>query len=327
MTVGNPNYDTALLTMTLEKFLSKQPADAVFEKLTLFEWLNAKGSVKKRVDGGVKLLVPLMYGKNSTAQSYRGYDVLDIAPQEGFTNAEFDMKQYNVAITISGREEELNAGEAQMIDLLEAKWDQARMSLRDLLNHDAYGDGTANNGKAITGLSLMIDSAGTYGNINRATNSWWAAQENAVDGPLVIDGEDGMRRMYNDCSLGKGAMVPDGILTTQELFERYEALMAPYLRYTVQGEASATFVHDNLKFRKAQLMWDEECPTGVMFFLNSQVIELRVKRDFTVVPFQRPINQDAKVAHVRWMGELVAKNCRHLGKMTGVTDEAPGEGE
>lgn len=319
MVQGNSNYSTALLTTTFNKFVDKQPADTIFNDLALFEYLNSKGSVKKRIDGGVKMLVPLLYGKNTAVQSYSGYDLLDVSPQEGLTNAEFELKQYNIAIAISGREEELNSGEAQMIDLLQAKWDQARMSLRDKLNTDSFLDGTGNNGKDITGLALMIDSTGTYGNIVRSANSWWAAQETAVGGSLGIDGTTGMRRMYNDCSLGKGTMVPDGILTTQALFEKYESLMGPYMRYTVTGEANAVFQSDNLKFRKSQVMWDEQCQADTMYFLNSKVIEMRVKRDMIVVPFQVPINQDAKVGHIRWMGELVCKNCRHLGKLTGAT--------
>lgn len=320
---GNPNYETALLSSTLEKFTVKQPVDTFFEKLSLWEWLNAKGGIKKRVDGGLKMVVPLMYAGNSTVMRYAGYDTLDVSPQEGFTAAEYEYKGYNGAISISGEEELKNAGEAQMFDLLDAKWTQLRMSFRDLLNADAYLDGTQGTGqeagKGITGLALMVDSAGTYGNIARNTNAWWSAQETAVGGPLQIHGASGMTRMYNDCSLGRGAMVPDGIMTTQEVFEAYEAVMAPYLRWSVTGEANAVFESDNLKFRKATMMWDRECQSGVMYFLNSQVMELRVRKDMTTTPFQTPINQDAKVAHIRFWAQLVAKNCRHLGKFTGIS--------
>lgn len=315
---GNANYTTGLLTMTFEKFLSRTPADAIFEDLALFNWLDAKGRVKRRVDGGIKLLEPLMYGKNSAGGSYRGYDVLDVTPQEGFTNAEFEYQQYYQTVTISGEEEEKNSGEAQVMDLLEAKWDQAKMSLKDTLNTDSFLDGTGNDGKNITGLALMVDSAGTYGNIARASNSWWSAQETAVGGALTIDGSTGMRRMYNDCSLGKGSMVPDFMLTTQTIYEDYEALLGPQLRYTVQGEANATFANDNLKFRKATMFWDEVCQSGVMYFLQSKVMRLNVKRDMRLSPFQKPPNQDAKVAQIFWMGELSASNCRHLGKLTGI---------
>jgi len=317
---GNPNYDTALLTMTLEKFLSKSPADTLFEDLALYDWLNSKKAIKRRVDGGIKMLEPLMYGANSTFMSYSGYDLLDVSPQEGFTNAEFTLKMYNISVSISGQEELLNSGEAQMLDLLEAKWDQARMSFRDGLNQDFFLDGSGNNSKEVTGLALMIDSTGTYGNIVRSSNSWWAAQETAVAGPLTIDGSSGMRRIYNDCSLGKGTMAPDGILTTQAVFEGYEGLMAPYLRYTTGSEANASFEHDNLKYRKATMFWDHDCQSGVMYFLQSKVMKLRMRRDMQVVPFVVPHNQDAKIGHVRSMLELTCNNCRHLGKLTGLSN-------
>lgn len=317
---GNANYETALLTATFNNMISKKPADAIFDDLALFEWLKSKGGVKRRQGGGVKMLVSLMYGKNTAAQAYSGYDTLNITPQEGLTNAEFQLKRYNVPITISKEEEDLNSAPAAQFDLLEAKRSQALMSLQDLINEHAYLDGTGDGGKRITGLALMVDSTGTYGNIARASNSWWAAQETAVGGPLLIDGSTGMRRMYNDCSLGKGTMAPDGIMTTQTLFEKYESLMAPYMRYSVGGEGNAVFSNDNLKFRKAPMFWDHECQSETMYFLQSKVMEWRVLRDFEFVGFQKPIDQDAKVGHIRVVNELVAKNCRHLGKLTGATE-------
>ncbi len=318
---GNTNYATALLTATFEKYLSTQAADAIFEDLALFEWLNGAGSVKRRADGGVKLLEPLMYGKNTAGGSYSGYDEFDVSPQEGFTNAEFEYKQYYQTITISGEEEELNAGEAKVMDLLQMKWNQARMSLRDFLNIDAFLDGTGNSSKNITGLALMIDSAGTYGNIVRSTNSWWQAQETAVGGGLKVDSSTGMLRMYNDCSLGKKKMLPNFILTTQSVYEDYEMQLPPQLRYTTGGTANATFSNDNLMFRKAPMFWDEQCQSGIMYFLNSRVMQFVLKqgRDFKTRKFQTPANQDAKIAQILFMGELTASNCRHLGKLTGIT--------
>lgn len=317
---GNANYETALLTMTLEKFLHKKAADAIFEDLALFEFLNAKGRVKRDLDGGKNIVTPLMYGKSTAVGSYSGYDLLDVSPQEGFTNAEYEWKQYYATVAISGEEEEKNAGEMAMLNLLDNKWMQARLSLRDKLNTDSFLDGTGNGSKNITGLALMVDSAGNYGNIARASNSWWAAQETAVSGALTIEGSTGMRRMYNDCALGKGKMTPDFILCEQEAFEAYEALMAPYLRYTTGSEGNAVFSNDNLRFRKATLFWDEACTSQTMYFLNTNVITLAMRRDFRVEPFQKPINQDAKIAKILWMGQLCASNCRHLGKLTGITN-------
>lgn len=317
----NPNYSNDMLTSTMEKYLSKKPIDVIFNDLPLFEFLNAKKQVKEKVVGGRKLTINLMYAKNTTVRSYSGYDTLDISPQEGFTTAEFDWKMYDGSISISGEDEMKNAGEAQIFDLLEAKWEQLKMSFKDELNEASYSDGTGNNGKDVVGLALMADSAGNYGGIARASNSWWAAQETAVAGPLQIEGQYGMKRMANDCSLGHKTGQPDFLLTTQDIFEFYESLMGPQLRYSVSGEANTVFSTDGLKFRKAMLTWDHAAPAGTMFFLNSNHVQFVVRegRDFKMTPFQTPIDQDARVAHVRWMGNLVANNCRRLGKLTGIT--------
>ncbi len=153
---------------------------------------------------------------------------------------------------INGQEMNENAGTAQAIDLLQFKWDQAKDSIRDQLAQDIFLAGTAGNAKGIVGLELAVDSAGTYANIVRSTNTWWSANETAVSGPLVLAGLNGMRRMYNSCAYGQATMTPDLLITTQLEFEAYEALMDPYLRFTVQSDNPA-ILSENLKFRKAPL--------------------------------------------------------------------------
>lgn len=318
---GNANYSTALLTSTLERFMSSQVADTILNAAPLFEWLNSKGSVKKRESGGIKLIEPLMYAKNTTIRSYRGYDRLDISPQEGISAAEFGWAQYSGAVSISGYEERINTSQAAQLRLLETKWKQLRLSFIDELNIDMYADGAGNDNKDLVGLALMVDSAGTYGNIARASNAWWAAQETAVGGALQIYGSTGIQRMMNDCGMGKGTMQPELLLTTQAVYEAYEAMMAPYMRYTIASEGNAVFQSDSLMFRKARMTWDHECTSGVMYFLNSQNITFVVdqERDFYVRPFQSPNDQDAKVALILFMAALIANNCRHLGKLTGIS--------
>lgn len=317
----NANYSTDFLTATLERYMHGQAADAIFNDLPLIEWLNSKGGVKKREAGGTKLVEPLMYAKNTTVSSYRGYDRLDISPQEGITAAEFEWKQYSGAIAISGYEEAINQSTPAQIRLLDTKWKQLRMSFQDELNTDCYAVGTGNGGKDMVGLELMVDSTGLYGNIQRSSNAWWAAQETAVGGALQIYGSTGMQRMMNDCAMGRGTMQPELLLTTQTIYEQYESQMAPYMRYTIASEGNAVFQSDSLMFRKARMIWDHAATSGVMYFLNSKVITFVVMegRDFKVRAFQEPNDQDAKVALILWMGALIANNCRHLGKLTGIS--------
>jgi hypothetical protein len=333
MVAGNANYTSDLLSSTFEIFMKDQPSDTIFGDLVLWDVLSKKGKVTKR--GGSMVLEPLMYSKSSAVGSYSGYDVLDISPQQGLTNAQFNWKQYYGTVAISSEEELKNRGPMALLDILKARFAQAKMSLADKMNSDMFLDGTGNNSKDVDGLAIAIDSAGTYGNIVRSANSWWGAQETAVSGVLAIQGSTGMRRMFNDCSLGRGRVTPDFMLTTQAVFEAYEALMDPNMRFTNSGTKDVGFANQNLMFRDKPLFWDDYCQSGLMYFANTEFLRIVIQEgrdggvskgddrdngDFRVEPFEKPINQDAKIAKFFWMGNLVSGNCRHQGKLTGLTN-------
>lgn len=317
---GNPNYATDVLSATLEVFLSRQPKDAIFQDLALLDVLEKRAKTKRK--GGLKLIEPLMYAKSSSGGSYSGWDTFDVSPQNGLTNAEFVWKYYYWSITINGQEEQENAGESAMLDLLEAKWEQTKMSMLDAIGADIFLDGTGNGGKKITGLALMVDNAGTYGNIARSGNSWWGSQENGNAVAITAAGANGLRRMFNDCSFGKMKRTPNLIVTTQEGFESYEALMDSNMRYSNTGEENVGFRNPNLMFRNAPMFWDDYCQDATLYMLNTDFIKWIVNsdRDMTPTPFKVPTNQDGKVAQVLWAGNLTCSNCRHQGKFTALTN-------
>lgn len=317
---GNSNYSTDVLTTTFEVFLSKQPKDAIFQDLALLDVLDKRAKTKRK--GGIKLLEPLMYAKSSSGGSYSGWDTFDVAPQQGLTNAEFLWKYYYWSITINGQEEQENAGEGQMIDLLEAKWEQTKMSMVDAIGSDLFLDGTGNSSKKVTGLALAVDNAGTYGNIARSSNTWWQSQENGNAVALAVSGANGLRRMFNDCSYGKMKRTPNLIVTTQEGFESYEALMDTNMRYSNTGEQNVGFARPNLMFRDAPMFWDDYCQDATLYMLNTDFLKWIVNsdRDMAPTPFKTPTNQDGKVAQVLWAGNLTCSNCRHQGKFTALTN-------
>lgn len=329
----NANYSNDLLTTTLELYMRSRPADAIFGEIGLFSWLSKKAKVRK--EGGLKILEPITYRKSTSVGSYSGYDTLDLTPQEGLTNAEYEWKQYYGTVVISGRELMLNQGKPRLINLLDQKVQQMETSLVDKVNTDLFLDGSGNDSKEFTGLAAMILASGTYGNIARSAYSWWRSNVTAVGGPLSIEGASGIRRMYNDCSLGKGRMAPTAILTTQIAYEAFEAMMSPYFRFNT-GDNTPALEGQNLKYKKAGLMWDDMCQSGVMYFLNDRVmnfvfhsdrasldVDQKEDRDegvFRLEPFTKPDNQDAQSAKAFLMGNLTCNNPRYLGKFTGLSN-------
>jgi hypothetical protein len=305
-----------LLSTTLKNYRNTL-VDNIFKSNAVFNMLKSKGAVKE-LDGGERIVVPLMYGKNTTAGSYSGYDPLDTTPQTGIDAAEYNWKQYSVSITISGEEERKNNGsKTRIINLLEAKTKQAELSLREALGEGLFSDGTGNGSKDLTGLKAMVDDSGTYGGIASGTYTWWQAKtdEDATTLSIAI-----MRALFNDCSTG-GSDTPDLLVTTQAVYQFYEALLTNFngnVSYFTPSEdqkklGDAGF--QSLGFKGRPLVWDELCTTGYMYMLNTKHFNLTIHSDanFKVTPFIKPENQDARVAQVLFMGNITCDRRKSHG--------------
>lgn len=310
---GNSNFDT-LLSTTLANYRSTL-TDNVFTARPLTFKLMEKGRIRM-LNGGTKIVEPLIYGQNDTVGSYSGFDTIALTPQTGISAAEYEWKQYAASISMSGIEEAKNNGEQEIINLLEAKIMQAEESLREGFNQMFFADGTGNGGKDWNGLANLVEATGAVGGIDPADsgNSFWASYEENSAAALTLAQ---MSTAYNSVSVGNDH--PDVLLTTQTLFEKYEALLLPNLRYTDSATADAGF--QNLLFKAAPVMYDVHCPSGVFFFLNSKYITLvgHSGKWFQQTEFIRPEDLDARYALIMCYGNMTLRNRAKQGKLTAKT--------
>ena len=308
---ANSNFDN-LLSTTLANYRD-QLTDNIFSARPLTYSLMEKGRIRM-LNGGTKIVEPLIYGLNDTVGSYSGYDTISLAPQQGISAAEFEWKQYASSISISGIEEAKNNGEQEIINLLEAKIMQAEESMREGFNTMFFGDGTGNSSKNWNGLGNLVESGNTVGNIDSSTYTWWKSYEENTSTALTLAQ---MSTAYNSVSVGNDH--PDTLLTTQTLFEKYEALLQPNLRYTDTKTADAGF--QNLLFKAAPVMYDTGCTAGVFYFLNSKYLTLvgHTSKWFDQTAFVRPEDLDARYALIMCYGNLTVRNRAKQGKLTAKT--------
>jgi len=311
MASANSNFDN-LLSTTLANYRD-QLTDNIFTARPLTYTLMEKGRIRM-LNGGTKIIEPLIYGLNDTVGSYGGYDTINLAPQTGISAAEYDWKQYAASISISGIEEAKNNGEQEIINLLEAKIMQAEESMREGFNTMFFGDGTGNSSKNWNGLGNLVESGNTVGNIDSSTYTWWKSYEENTATALTLAQ---MSTAYNSVSVGNDH--PDTLLTTQTLFEKYEALLQPNLRYTDTKTADAGF--QNLLFKAAPVMYDTGCTAGVFYFLNSKYLTLvgHTSKWFDQTAFVRPEDLDARYALIMCYGNLTVRNRAKQGKLTAKT--------
>src|SRR3970282_1694909 len=96
----------ALLTTTL-RAMQPRLHDNITRGNKFLAWLEVKARFSAEGGGG-GVKCALMHAKNSTADIYAGYGVLDTTPQDGITSAFFEWAQLAVSISISRKEERQN---------------------------------------------------------------------------------------------------------------------------------------------------------------------------------------------------------------------------
>ena len=206
----------ALLTTTLRAVQPKLH-DNITKGNKIIAWLDSKGRSRK-INGGERIQIPLMHAQNSTADIYSSYGVLDTTPQDGITSAFFTWAQLSVSIAISRLEKRQNSGKAKILDLLEAKTNQAEVSIRELLNNcliqgrlttagTSDSQFTARVGRLDSGasgplpLSALMDVSpsrnSAIGNINPNTYSFWRNQNTDSAATTFITLKNEMNQMYN----------------------------------------------------------------------------------------------------------------------------------
>lgn len=317
LTWGPANVDSLLTTTRSilqegKEFLN----DAIFTKIALLNWLEKNSRVTKQ--GGASILTPILYAKNSTFAAYSGDDIIDTTGQEGITMGQYPWRNYAGTIKYNGDEVRQNAGQGKLKDLAKAKVMQAVMSGKDKLNVDLFASSQAT--KAISALPVFVNATATVADINSTTNSWWQAQVTA-SGSFAGQGLADMRELRDLLQQAgqAGGPAPDYILTTRAVKQYYEASQVPALRYELGQTADAGL--ENLKFSSAVVEFDPNCASGELYMLPSDALEFVVHSDanWEMGDWIEPANQDARVAKLIWMGNLITNNRRRLGKMTGIT--------
>lgn len=291
--------------------------------------MQQKGNVKP-FSGGSVIFQELMYNDSTTqnAGSYSGYDVIDITPNSPITAAQFDIKQYAAAVTISGLDELKNSGDQQIIDLLEGRIMVAEKQMTNVLSTGFYSDGTGNGSKDLTGLQAAVADAptsGTYGSINRQTWTFWrnVAFSSVTDGGAAATSANIQSYMNRVAlQLVRGNDSPDMAIADNNYYRLFLESLQAIQRVTSEDMAALGFT--SIKYLGAGKAMDVVLDGGIggaigsnrMYFLNTDYLFLRPHRDRNMVPIggdRQSVNQDAVVKLIGWAGNLTCSGAQFQG--------------
>lgn len=304
-------------------------ADNVTQNTALLLRLKKRGNVKT-FSGGNVILQEIAYLDATTrnAGSYSGYDVIDITPNSPISAAQYDVKQYAAAVSVSGLEMLQNAGKERIIDLVEGRIMVAEANIQDRVSAGIYSNGTGNGGKDITGLAAAVATAptsGTYGGINRATWSFWqnksfGAVTNGGSAATSANIQSYMNRLA--LQLVRGTDSADLIVADNNYYRLYLESLQAIQR--VQSEEMAGAGFSALKYygtgKSADVVLDGgiggSMTTNQMYFLNTKYIFFRPHADRNFVPIggdRMSVNQDAVTKLIGWAGNLTCSGAQFQG--------------
>jgi hypothetical protein len=331
-----PNL-SEIVTTTLRN-RTGELADNVSRNNALLARLNRRGRVKT-FSGGRTIVQELNYANNQTFQWYSGYQVLNIAPSQTFTAAEFPIRQSACAVSISGLEELQNSGEEAIIDLLESRIENAEDTFMNGMSNGIYGDGTVTG--SVGGLQLLVTSSPTSGVVGGIDRGTWTFWQNQAYGAITNGGAAATAaniQNYMDSIwllLVRGRDVPDLIVADNNFYKYYwQSLQAIQRIQSENGEGEfAVLGFQTLKYNSADVVLDGGfqgfstdplpyetsagtsavggVPANTMYFLNTKYIHWRPHARRNMVPLDPDrfsVNQDALVKLIGWAGNMTLSN-------------------
>jgi hypothetical protein len=316
---------TELVTTTLRLRTKK-----IKDNVTNYNILSNKMEITRGADGR-SIFREMSYAQNGTFKRYSGAEVLDISYNPTMTAAEFEPKQFAVAVTITGREKRMNSGPEGLIKLLGARMKIAEATLQNYFNGDMYSDGSADSGKQIGGLKLLIaktPTTGTVGAINRASSDSAFYRnykfDTSADWANGATSAGNVKQLYNKVlnatqTNGEG---PDVIIAGPDHFEYLQVATQAIQRITDTKIAKLGYrnfdyqgvpvvLGSSVNYSGQTLIQDD-----LSYFVNTRGLEMVIYKggDFDPLPMVNSINQDCETQIICFMGNMVLNQ----GKTQGV---------
>jgi hypothetical protein len=310
-------------TQTLNTFVaatqeSRRPGliDNFFKSAPTVIRMRSKHAVRLR--GGEIIKVQHIY-QNFDASSYGRGTEFSTEVKEFATSMVFNWKFAYAPVNLDTIDVDLNDSPEQVFDLVDAALEVGELSLINDLGEQLFGDGTGNSSLDFDGLANAVSTSGSYGGITRGADaqgsSIKAAFEDATGGTLSL--------ALMNSNFGSAVVArkkPDLIPTTQTLWNRIWERSQPSEQNN-GGDDLREIGLDTVRFNGADVVVDSHCPSGFMYFLNTDYWEFYVhqKWDFRFRGFMEPTNQQRQIGQQIVWGNFVCRGPRFQGVMSGLS--------
>ena len=311
-------------------YMPKFP-ELVFDKNIIMSRLWRKGS---KISSGEFFKQPVMY-QATKGGAYSPYEVFDVSAEDQVTAARFDLKYYEVPITVSRDEILKNDGPEGVKKLMDAKMKLAGMRMSDLIATDLWSITSTDSSKEISSIPHMVDDAShtltasaTYGGIDRSTYSWW-------QGTLTDHGGGAITALSSELSpamstawfdIADGDEHPTLIVADPAFLDAYWKDARPDKRFLDEKMLSMGWTA--MQFNGIPFVGDRHCPSysatpalNAIYFLDEDYMDFasHSKENMRLEPFAKPIDQNVSVAHIYYAGNMTCSYPARSGALHNFT--------
>jgi hypothetical protein len=235
---------------------------------------------------GPNMEKPIRTSSAGNGGSFSGLDKFATNTVDTKQKLSFDPRGYEQPVIISQLEADAVASSQQKsVELVATAIEESKDELLDGVGSLLYADGTGNSNKDFLGLAAIVDDGGevaTYGGLSRSTvGAPIQASEQDLGGALTLAA---MATSYTAAQ--RGSQRPTIIITTEAIWDDYEALNAAFIQNTQVGTTQLggeTIMGQNvgssrglagdagfetLRYRGRPIVADEKATSGTMWFLN-----------------------------------------------------------
>jgi hypothetical protein len=278
----------------------------------------------QQASGGVSQVTVPVQGSQFVNAQWSDYSGSFAQPsvQQGAFNAEFNLKLMIAPVPFLGMEGAVQQDHA-VIPLIEARMNDATNVMMDAMATALYNNTT--NTQQFTGLPLAVSSSGTYGNIDRATYTWWQSKQYAA-GSVNPTRQNVLQ--YISGTVKNGAEVPSfGVcgfgtwtLLAQDYVGQEQYVITPGSGFDADGNGPQAAFRA-LMVAGVPIYPDPYCPEGTLYLLNTNYLSLYIhdQGSFVFTGFEStlPNWQIGYVGAVLMIAELVNTKPKAMTKVTG----------
>lgn len=308
-----------ILASTLERRTAKVQ-DSVTNHNIVAQQMKEHDMIETNVSGR-SLFEEINYAENGTFTRYTAAQTLPLSNNQVLTVAEFEPKQFAVAVVINGREKRMNSGKEGIIKLLKNRIKVADATLENNFNADIFSDGTADGGLQIGGLRLLVaktPTSGTVGGIDRSlsSNAWYRNYKfaTATDWTGGACNASNIEEVYGRVldNTQQNANGPKFIIAGKTHYGYVRA--AAQAKQMITDTKLAKLGYRNIVFCEVPVVLGSSVNLGgqtliqddLSYFIDPQSISLKVYSGAYMEPLKmiQSINQDAEAQLIIFMGNM-----------------------